>query len=301
MGLYLGIDTSNYTTSLALADENGIVENFKMLLPVKEGERGLRQSDAVFAHVKQLPQLFEKLGKREVCAIGYSATPRNCEGSYMPCFLVGEAVARSIGALLHVPLYRFSHQQGHLCAAAYSAGHLDLMEKEFLAFHVSGGTTELLHVKEGKITCIGGSADLHAGQAVDRIGTMLSLPFPCGPALEELSQSEDFPPCRVSVRDLTCSLSGLENQAKELKKEGKSDAYIASYTLSYLAKSIDTLSKNARKIYPDLTILYAGGVMSNRRIQSYLAKRENVCFAQSAFSSDNAAGIALLCRKAHNA
>jgi N6-L-threonylcarbamoyladenine synthase len=299
MGLYLGIDTSNYTTSLALADENGIVENFKMLLPVKEGERGLRQSDAVFSHVKQLPLLFERLGKREITAIGYSATPRSCEGSYMPCFLTGEAIARSIGALLNVPLYRFSHQDGHLCAAAYSADRLDLIESEFLAFHVSGGTTELLHVKKGEVACIGGSADLHAGQAVDRIGTMLSLSFPCGPALEELSQSEAFPPCRVSVRGLNCSLSGLENQAKELKKEGKSDAYIAAYTLSYLAKSIDALSENARKIYPDLPILYAGGVMSNRRIQSYLAKRENVYFAQSAFSSDNAAGIALLCRKAY--
>ncbi len=297
MGLYLGIDTSNYTTSVALADEGGVLENFKMLLPVKEGQCGLRQSDAVFAHVKQLPLLMERLGKRQITAIGYSASPRSVDGSYMPCFLVGEAIARSLAAVWGVPLHRFSHQDGHVCAAVYSAGRLDLLEKEFLAFHVSGGTTELLHIDHMKITCIGASSDLHAGQAVDRVGVMLGLKFPCGAQLEALSQSEDLPPCKVSVKDLTCSLSGLENQAKERKEKGESDAGIAAFTLSYIAKTIDTMSKNARKLYPHLPIVYAGGVMSNARIQAYLAKRENVAFANSAFSSDNAAGIALLCRR----
>ncbi len=299
MALYLGIDTSNYTTSLAIADETGVLQNLKMLLPVKEGEKGLRQSDAVFSHIKQLPLLFEKLGKQNVCAIGYSATPRSCEGSYMPCFLAGEAVARALASQNGIPLYPFSHQDGHICAAAYSADRMDLLESEFLSFHVSGGTTELLHVKNGKADCIGGSADLHAGQAVDRVGTMLSLHFPCGPALEALSQSEPFPDCRVSVKELTCSLSGVENQAKKLYEQGESPAKIAAFTLAYLAKTIDTLSKNARKIYPNLPILYAGGVMSNQRIQSYLAKREQTYFAKREYSSDNAAGIALLCRRAH--
>ncbi len=299
MALYLGIDTSNYTTSLALADENGVLQNLKMLLPVKEGERGLRQSDAVFSHIKQLPILFEQMGKQDLCAIGYSATPRSCEGSYMPCFLAGEAVARALACQMGLPIYPFSHQDGHVCAAAYSADRMDLLDKEFLSFHVSGGTTELLHVKNGKAECIGGSSDLHAGQAVDRVGTMLSLRFPCGPALEELSQSEPFPDCRVSVKEVTCSLSGVENQAKKMYEQGESPAKIAAFTLAYLAKTIDTLSKNARKHYPDLPILYAGGVMSNQRIQAYLAKRENTYFAKREYSSDNAAGIALLCRRVH--
>lgn len=71
----------------------------KQLLPVREGELGLRQSDAVFAHVKQLGALVEALfeaGPPPLAGVGASVRPRDAEGSYMPCFLVGEAVAQSV-------------------------------------------------------------------------------------------------------------------------------------------------------------------------------------------------------------
>ncbi len=308
MSIYLGIDTSNYTTSLAVADESGVVYNLKLPLPVKEGALGLRQSDALFAHTVGLPQIFEQLRAQlgtedlagQIAAVGYSATPRDCEGSYMPCFLAGTAVARALGAVLNVPVYPFSHQAGHVAAAAYSANRLDLLETEFLAFHVSGGTTDLLHVNKMQITEIGRSSDLHAGQAVDRIGRLLGLSFPCGAALERLSEAEPLPPCRVSVRGTECSLSGLENQAKKLQEQGATPAYVAAYTLSYLAKTIDQMSQAARERYPDLPILYAGGVMSNARIQAVLAKRADTHFAAPALSADNAAGIALLCKRKAN-
>ncbi len=296
MSLYLGIDTSNYTTSLALADEHGILENKKMLLPVKEGEAGLRQSNALFAHVCQLPTLFADLGAQKIDAVGYSARPRDLEGSYMPCFLAGQAVARSIAALLGVPVFDFSHQAGHIVAAAYSAGCMDWLDRPFLAFHVSGGTTDLLLVEGERITPIGTSTDLHAGQAVDRIGLLLGLKFPGGPALETLASDLPFPKCKVSVKDLNCSLSGVENQAKQRLKEGQTPSEIAAFTLAFLARSIEKMSKNARERYPELPILFAGGVMSNRRIQAYLAPLGKVAFATPAFSADNAAGIALLCR-----
>lgn len=298
MSLYLGIDTSNYTTSVALADETGIIENRKIPLPVKEGEVGLRQSNALFSHICQLPRLFEGLGTQTVAAVGYSARPRDLEGSYMPCFLAGEAVARSIAAILGVPCYDFSHQAGHLCAAAYSADRMDLLEGDFLSFHVSGGTTDLLHVSKGKITPLGTSTDLHAGQAVDRIGLLLGLSFPCGPALEQLAGDLPLEKCRVSVKGMDCSLSGLENQAQKRLQNAESVQSVAAFTLSFLARTLEAMSKHARERYPDLPILFAGGVMSNRRIQSHLARLGNVAFAAPAYSADNAAGIALLCRKA---
>ena len=307
MSLFLGIDTSNYTTSLSVVQAGRVLCNLKLPLPVREGALGLRQSDAVFAHVCGLPEVFcalrEHFGARdvvrEIAAIGYSKTPRDQEGSYMPCFLAGTAVARALGAVLNVPTYPFSHQAGHIAAAAYSADRTDLLDRAFLAFHVSGGTTDLLHVDEMKITELGCSTDLHAGQAVDRVGRMLGLPFPCGAALERLSESEPLPSCRVSVRGMQCSLSGLENQTKKLHEQGQSAAYVAAYTLSYLAKTLDKMSAAAREQYPDLPILYAGGVMSNKRIQDVLARRAQTHFATPAFSADNAAGIALLCERKH--
>ncbi len=297
MSLCLGIDTSNYTTSLALADETGVLENKKMLLPVKEGEAGLRQSNALFAHICQLPILFEQLGNRKIDAVGYSARPRDLEGSYMPCFLAGQAVARSIAALLGVPIFDFSHQAGHIAAAAYSADRMEWLDQRFLAFHVSGGTTDLLLVEGEKITGIGTSSDLHAGQAVDRVGLLLGLRFPCGPALEQLSGQEPFPKCKVSVKGLNCSLSGVENQAKQRLQAGQTPAEIAAFTLAFLTKSLEKMCQNTREIYPALPILFAGGVMSNRRIQDALSRLGNVAFASPAFSADNAAGVALLCRK----
>ena len=217
----LGLDTSNYTTSAALFDgERG--RNIGRLLDVRPGELGLRQSDALFQHVKRLPLLLEELlGGRQggVQAVGASTCPRAVEGSYMPCFLAGEGQGRGIAAALGVPFYSHSHQQGHLAAAAWSAGRPELLDAPFLAWHLSGGTTELLLVKPKDYTVeaeiIGGTSDLSAGQLIDRTGLLLGLQFPAGKALDELSR-QDGSAVAFSIRldGLTFSLSGMENQVK---------------------------------------------------------------------------------------
>ena len=193
--LFCGIDTSNYTTSAALCDENGkIVANIKIPLPVKEGERGLRQSDAVFAHIKNLPDITQKLkeaiGGEKLAAVAVSSKPRDAEDSYMPCFLSGVSAAGMLAVGADVKLYQTSHQQGHIMAAYATSGaeSADVFENygSFIAFHVSGGTTECVMVSKGddafEIKLLGGTADLNAGQAIDRIGVALGLKFPCGPA-----------------------------------------------------------------------------------------------------------------------
>ena len=181
----LGIDTSNYTTSIAFFDGvSGVNES--RLLPVRQGELGLRQSDAVFAHIKSLPELsgrlFSHIQKQEITAVGVSTRPRAVEGSYMPCFMVGYSHAKLISDMLGVPLVEVSHQQGHVAASLWSAGRMDLMDQPHLAWHRSGGTTELLLVEpEGKnvrCTKIGGTTDISAGQLIDRTGQLLELPFP---------------------------------------------------------------------------------------------------------------------------
>jgi len=306
---FIGIDTSNYTTSAAICTKDGeIVANLKLPLPVKAGECGLRQSDAVFAHVKNLPQLMERLAESlqgmKPVAVGVSATPRPLEGSYMPCFLSGIAAAQSFAAAAHIPLLRFSHQEGHIMAAAYSAGAMHLLDAErFAAFHVSGGTTEVLlatpHPRGFDIELFSATADINAGQAIDRIGVMLGLDFPCGKELEKLAEknTKKIPKSRISVKDGYCNLSGLENMAAKLWQESGDAALVAAFTLQFIGDTLVAMTGELDARIPSLPIVYAGGVMSNRYLQARLGERKNTYFAEPQFSADNAAGIALLCRK----
>jgi len=303
---FLGIDTSNYTTSLAFCDESGnIVANLKRPLPVNEGERGLRQSDAVFLHTKNIPELFEEarayFNVYRPVAIGVSAYPRTVEGSYMPCFLAGKASAYALGAAIGIPVSEFSHQNGHIMAAAYSGGALPLaMEDPFLVFHVSGGTTEVILAKyeEKDFSCqlIGGTLDINAGQAIDRIGVAMGLRFPCGQEMEKLALAgggKKTKGLRISVKNGKCNLSGLENKALQLYRESGNKSETAAYVLDFVAETLAQMTADVRRAYPDLPVIYGGGVMSCSIIKKRLAG-DGVYFAEPRFSSDNAAGIALL-------
>lgn len=303
MSLYLGLDTSNYTTSAALYDsQTDEVQSVKKLLPVREGEAGLRQSDAVFSHVRQLPDIFAALfskGRPEIRAVCASTQPRRVEGSYMPAFLVGASAGREIASLLAVPFYECSHQEGHILAALHSAGGMKLLEKEFYAFHVSGGTTECLFVRpEGKlfsVQLIAKTLDLNAGQLIDRVGLLLSLPFPCGMRLDELSREWDEPlRARPSFKGLDCCLSGGENQAKELLQKGMPPAMVARFTIEFVKAAIGGMTERVMAEYGEKPLLYAGGVMSNRIIRSEFEQKYGGFFASPEFSSDNASGPAIL-------
>ena len=302
--LTLGIDTSNYTTSCALYDsESGEVVQKKLLLPVKEGEKGLRQSDAVFHHTASLWPLIEELfaEKRVVPdAIGVSEKPRDAEGSYMPCFLVGVNAARCVAAAADKPVYGFSHQAGHIMAALYSADKPELSKEKFIAFHVSGGTTEMLLVSPDDerafdIEIIGETLDLNGGQAVDRAGVMLGLRFPCGKELEKLALKSDktFNP-KICVKDGNCSLSGLENQCASMFRKGESPEDISRFCLDFIGKTVEKMTEFALGKYGNLPVVYAGGVMSNSIIRSRIESRFNAVFAKPEFSCDNAAGTAVL-------
>ena len=315
--LFVGIDTSNYTTSVALCTWDGeIVANIKKLLTVAQGERGLRQSDALFLHNRNLPEVMRVLGEiisreyhdAKICGIGYSAYPRDCEGSYMPCFLAGGAAASSMAALTGCPVYEFSHQAGHIAAAIYSSEIPEdklAGEDGFAAFHVSGGTTEILHVTANDsrlvIEQIGGTNDINAGQAIDRAGVMMGMTFPCGKEMETLcSDGKTYnKQIKISVNGLFCNLSGLENQSQKLYAQTENKGEVSEFTFDFVGKTLLKMTENLRAQYPDIPIVYAGGVMSNQRIKKLLSQNENVYFARPEFSSDNAAGIALLCRKKH--
>lgn len=299
--MYLGFDTSNYTTSVALFDGKNM-HQAKQLLTVKNGERGLRQSDAVFQHTVNMPLLLNCIGCsiKNIKAVAVSTRPRNVEGSYMPCFLVGKnnAVCASIAA--DTKLYETSHQIGHILAALYSLNRLDLINEKFIAFHVSGGTTEALLVEPHseeiiKATVIAQSTDLKAGQAIDRAGVMMGYTFPCGKILDELSAKSDKEfKIKPSMLGLDCSLSGVENKAKAMIDNGENHEDISKFVLSYITSTIDKMTEKLLEKYGSLPIVYAGGVMSNSLIKKNItSKYNNVYFAKPDFSCDNAAGIAI--------
>ena len=302
MSIFLGIDTSNYTTSVAFVDENGNVVQKKRLLPVKPGERGIRQSDAVFHHTKAYPELVNDLFKgvkEKIEAVGVSVTPTTEQGSYMPCFLVGESFATSLATVLNVPLFKYSHQQGHIAAALYSVNRLDLLNEKFIAFHVSGGTTDavLCENEDGRlnVTPISASNDLKAGQAVDRIGIKMGLQFPCGKELEKLAlKSERSFKNKIKLYDGDCSLSGLENKCLKMLEDGKTKEDVSKFLLSYIADTLTAMVNDIFSKYGELPLVFAGGVMSNTIIKEIITSRFSAYFAEPEFSCDNAAGIAVL-------
>ena len=297
----IGFDTSNYTTSIAFFDGAG-GENYSKLLPVKEGELGLRQSDAVFHHTQSLPELsdrlFSHISADAITAVGVSTRPRAVNGSYMPCFTVGYSHARMLAHALHVPLFECSHQQGHVAASLWSAGRLDLMQQPHLAWHLSGGTTELLLVKpDGKnVSCrrIGGTTDISAGQLIDRTGQLLKLPFPAGKSLDALStqaKRSDF--FRVKCNEMDFSLSGVQNKVQQYFDNCHDNAETAAYALRCVINAVLQASKNALKAYPGLPLVFSGGVASNSMLRQQSAQLSPI-FAQPQYSTDNAMGVAVL-------
>ena len=297
----IGIDTSNYTTSIAYFD--GVSgENCSRLLPVKQGELGLRQSDAVFAHIKSLPELsgrlFSNVRADAITAVGVSTRPRAVEGSYMPCFMVGYSHAKLLSDSLGVPLIEVSHQQGHVAASLWSAGCMELMDQPHLAWHLSGGTTELLLVEpDGKNVCctkIGGTTDISAGQLIDRTGQLLELPFPSGKHLDALSKEAVMKDTfRVKCAEMQFSLSGVQNKVQQFHATHNAPAETAAYALRCVAKAVYLASEQALKAYPGLRIVFSGGVASNSMLRQVLAPLDPV-FSPPQFATDNAMGVAVL-------
>lgn len=300
----IGIDTSNYTTSIAWYNGTSGI-NCSQLLPVKHGELGLRQSDAVFAHIKGLPELsgrlFSDIRLENICAVGVSTRPRAVEGSYMPCFMVGYSHAKLLSDVFQVPLIQVSHQQGHVAASLWSAGRLDLMDTPHLAWHLSGGTTELLLVEpEGRnVVCtkIGGTTDISAGQLIDRTGQILGLPFPSGKSLDELSRhaggKEVF---RVKCDGSYFSLSGVQNKVQQFYEKNPSPEETAAYALRCISGAVFKATKQALEQFPGLEVVFSGGVASNSMLRQVMEPL-NPIFAQPQYSTDNAIGVAVLAHR----
>ena len=303
----IGLDTSNYRTSVAaVSTEKEVLFNDRELLPVAVGERGLRQSDAVFAHLRRFCAIGERFFPPDedirIEAVAASVTPRDGETSYMPVFQVGTSFGRMMAAMLGVPFFATTHQRGHLAAAAMGTPMADM--RDFLALHLSGGTTDLLEVHEDRVTQIGGSLDLHAGQLVDRAGVAMGLPFPAGPALEELAlrgESRGQLGCSMARGDLDCHFSGAEAQTERWIRAGEMrHEDIAREIYDLLARTISRMLAAGQKATGMHQALVTGGVASSELFREMLGKRLSsirnapaTVFGKPEMSGDNAVGVAL--------
>ena len=303
---WLGIDTSNYTTSVSAITEDGRLYNIKIPLTVKSNERGLRQSDAVFLHTKNLPQAMQSLMREikndytdsiDFQAVGVSTRPRPIEGSYMPCFLSGVSVANGISCAADIPMFGFSHQEGHIRAALYGA-NADAPDM-FYSFHLSGGTCELLEVRRDGVgfteRIIADSADITLGQLVDRTGVAMGLNFPCGVQLEKLAEnsSKNYKP--KIKGDVRINLAGFENITSKMLADGEAHEDIASYVFCVVREAVKKMLEKREDT--TLPVLFAGGVSGSLLLQKSISEFCNALFSPSDLTSDNAVGIALMTKE----
>lgn len=292
MSLFLGIDTSNYTTSVAVCGSREA--DLRKIIDIEKGQRGIRQSDGVFVHMKELPELFGKLDidMGDIKAVGASSKPRNQENSYMPVFTVGESFAKVIAKTLGVPLFTTSHQDGHIMAGIISCGKPELLEQEFTAVHLSGGTTEILSCRYGNGSfnpkIVGGTKDISAGQLVDRLGVMFGMKFPCGKELDALSLTADRSiKLKTSVKNGFMNFSGIETKLIKLA-ETEDNAVIARSALEFIGDSIN----GALSELKPQNVLFVGGVASNTILRrKFETGKYNAYFAENGLSSDNAVGV----------
>lgn len=309
MGVVLGFDSSCYITSAAAVHEDGrVLLNQRMLLPVELGQRGLRQSEAVFAHVRQMPLLMADmeaiLREEKILAVAASSAPTAAEESYMPVFTVGLGHAQVLANILGVPCFKVSHQEGHIAAGQIGR---QAMDSRFVALHVSGGTTDLLLSQDGKLTRLGGSLDLNAGQLVDRVGVAMGYPFPAGAALERQAlacreRAAGLLPASMEGDDLFCHLSGAETKCQGLLKEGAlSHERIALEAFDFLARTVARLLMAGCRAADVTQALLVGGVASSTLLRGLVAERLqkagsklSVICGEPGYSADNAAGVALL-------
>lgn len=318
--VYLGIDTSNYKTSVSAVGADGeVLFEKSVLLDVPKGSRGLRQSEAFWHHSNRLPgYIGEMLGTiraAEVCAAGVSDRPRRQEGSYMPCFLAGVNAAEIIAQTLGVPVYAFSHQEGHAAAVMP-----DSIREDVIFMHLSGGTTEFLLCRPDErgydMRIIGGTKDISFGQLLDRFGVALGYPFPAGRSLDELAAGADCGTLqsrrrgilpKIKIDDGFFNLSGAEAKlmafaAGPEASDRDQTQQACAETFRYIA---DILSDSAACLsgrYGASAVYIAGGVASSSTIRSLVRQPEHgarIFFGDAALSGDNAVGAARLARRAY--
>jgi N6-L-threonylcarbamoyladenine synthase len=299
---FLAFDTSCYTTSAAVVSDGRVLFDKRIMLNVEKGGRGLRQSEAVFQHIRNLKSILSDFPRQEydIEGVAYSEKPRPRDDSYMPVFCVGEAAAFSFAAALGVKPLPLTHQHGHIYSAFFDNMPMD---GAYCALHVSGGTLDLLRVDISEniitgITRIGGSLDITCGQLIDRIGVAAGLGFPAGEEMEKL-YNKNGAAFTTNIKSLNVNLSGAEAQAMRLLQSVADISHVCSGIIDCAAETLIKLTDNAAAETNIKKFIFTGGVICNRiireKIKGRCDKKGYECIlANKQYSGDNACGLALV-------
>ncbi len=220
----------------------------------------------------------------------------------MPCFLAGITAASAVAETAGAVLIKAAHQEGHI-QSGFIGREAPHAGESFLAVHASGGTTEILLCARDSggfsAEIIGGTADISAGQFIDRCGVAMGLGFPCGKAMDALyTRDADALKLPLSVKGSRIFFAGGETRVRQLIDSGAEKNSIVRAVFDNIAASLAAAVICAVKESGIKKVLFTGGVSASVNIGAAVGEKlDGVCevrFAERRYCTDNAVGTALL-------
>ena len=305
--LILGIESSCDETGVALYDsEHGLLSqalHSQVALHADYG--GVVPELASRDHVRKITPLTQRVLRDadktldDIDGIAYTAGP-----GLMGALLVGASFAKSLAWSLGVPALGIHHMEAHLLAPLISR-QTDALGLPFVALLVSGGHTQLVHVKTfGDYEILGESVDDAAGEAFDKTAKLLGLGYPGGPKIAAQAEQGDptrfrFPRPMTDRPGLDFSFSGLKTYAlNTVQSLGTlSEQDIADVSVAFEIAAVDTLAIKCRRAIEQSgaqQLVIAGGVSANTRLRQELTDKlqAEIVYAPLALCTDNGAMIA---------
>ena len=306
--LVLAIETSCDETAVAVADAAGrpLVSRIASQIALHAPYGGVVPELASRNHSADLRPLVEAVlteagvTMRDIGLVAATSGP-----GLASSLLIGDTTAKALAVGLGVPFYSINHMEGHLLSPFIEGGEVE----DHVALIVSGGHTLLIAVEGvGRYRLLGSTKDDAAGEAFDKVGKMLGLPYPGGPAIAALAASGradafDFPRSMIHSGDLNFSFSGIKTSALHLKArlaDPPQDEELADFCASFQEAIVDVLVAKLLTAAADTgahLVSVSGGVSGNQRLRERLetaAARAGVrlALAAPAHATDNAAMIA---------
>ena len=304
----LGIETSCDETAVAVYDsEQGIIgESVFSQIDLHAEYGGVVPELASRDHCNKIIKVFKDatngIDLNSIDQIAYTAGP-----GLLGALLIGESFAKGLSYSLDIPLIPVNHLEGHLVSPSME---FEEIETPYICLLVSGGHTMIVDVKAfGDYEIIGQSVDDAVGEAFDKVGKLLELPYPGGPHIERIALDGDpasykFPRPMLHSDNLNLSFSGLKTSVLYKVKEFDQmhDSIKSNIAASFQAAVIEVLVKKITKTI-ELTgrkeIIIAGGVAANKKLRSSMKELEDtldikVFYPDLKYCGDNAAMIAYL-------
>lgn len=278
--LILAIESSCDETSVAVIEDGNRILSNVVASQVKSHQRfgGVVPEVASRHHVEQiLLCLEEALEKAEVTPAELSAVAVTYGPGLVGALLIGISAAKAFAWANQLPLIPVNHMAGHI----YAAQFVKMLEFPLMALLVSGGHTELVYMKEaGEFEIIGETRDDAAGEAYDKVGRILGLPYPSGKAIDELAhQGQDtfhFPRAMLQEDNFDFSFSGLKSafintvHNAEQRNEALDQADLAASFQASVIEVLVTKTIKSCQSYPVKQLVVAGGVAANQGLRTQM-------------------------------